>query len=83
MNKISINEKQTTQTGTSENKSRNEMFNLLKTRLNNRRGLGHPRGNRRECDECIRYKYRELKRWWNLLSGSSITQKQRKQQFKN
>ena len=39
MNEISINEKhnekQTTQTGTSENKSRNEMFNLLKTRLNN------------------------------------------------
>ena len=38
MNKISINEKQTTQTGTSENKSRNEMFNILnilKTRLNN------------------------------------------------
>ena len=35
MNKISINEKQTTQAGTSENKSRNEMFNILKTRLNN------------------------------------------------
>ena len=35
MNKISINEKQTTQTGTSENNFRNTMFNILKTRLNN------------------------------------------------
>ena len=35
MNKISINEKQTTQAGTSENKFRNAMFNILKTRLNN------------------------------------------------
>ncbi len=35
MNKISINEKQTTQTGTSENKFPNTMFNILKTRLNN------------------------------------------------
>ena len=35
MNKISINGKQTTQAGTSENKFRNTMFNILKTRLNN------------------------------------------------
>lgn len=35
MNKISINEKRTTQAETSENKLRNTMFNLLKTRLNN------------------------------------------------
>lgn len=35
MNKININEKQTTQTGTYENKFRNTMFNILKTRLNN------------------------------------------------
>ena len=35
MNKISINEKQTTQAETSENNFRNAMFNILKTRLNN------------------------------------------------